>query len=203
MAQDPGSAGSELALPFIHPSAEVESGAELGSGVKIWRFCHVMAGAKIGAGSMLGQGCFVARGVRIGTGVRVQNQVSLFEGVELEDEVFVGPSVVFTNVKNPRAFVARKLEYRRTLVRRGASIGANATILPGVTLGAYSFVAAGAVVTRDVPDYALVVGAPATRRGFMSRLGEPLRFEQGLASCPTSGERYRLEAGEVRPLREL
>jgi UDP-2-acetamido-3-amino-2,3-dideoxy-glucuronate N-acetyltransferase len=161
-----------------------------------------MTGARIGAGSMLGQGCFVASGVRIGAGVRVQNQVSLYDGVELEDEVFVGPSAVFTNVRNPRAFVARKAEYRRTLVKRGASIGANATILPGVTLGAYCFVAAGAVVTRDVADYALVVGAPAVQRGWMSRQAERLRFEQGLAVCPASGERYRFDAGEVRLLPE-
>jgi UDP-2-acetamido-3-amino-2,3-dideoxy-glucuronate N-acetyltransferase len=183
---------------FIHPSAEVEAGAELGAGTRIWRFCHVMAGARIGERSMLGQGCFVASGVRIGAGVRVQNQVSLFEGVELEDEVFVGPSAVFTNVRNPRAFVPRKTEYGRTLIRRGATIGANATILPGITLGMYCFVAAGAVVTRDVADYALVVGAPAVQRGWMSRQGEQLRFEQGLALCTASGERYRLDAGAVR-----
>lgn len=187
-----------LDAPFIHPSAEVEAGAELGPGSAIWRFCHVMAGARIGARSILGQGCFVAAGVRIGDGVRVQNHVSLYQGVELEDEVFVGPSAVFTNVKNPRAFVARKAEYRRTLVCRGASVGANATILPGLTLGNYSFVAAGAVVTRDVRAHELVMGAPALPRGFMSRHGEPLRFEYGLARCPATGEVYRLDAGAVR-----
>jgi UDP-2-acetamido-3-amino-2,3-dideoxy-glucuronate N-acetyltransferase len=158
-----------------------------------------MSGARIGARSMLGQGCFVASGVRIGDGVRVQNQVSLYEGVELEDDVFVGPCAVFTNVKNPRAFVARKAEYQRTLVRRGATIGANATILPGITLGEYSFVAAGAVVTRDVPPYTLVLGTPATVRGFVSRCGEQLEFANGAALCPKTGERYQLETGVVRP----
>jgi UDP-2-acetamido-3-amino-2,3-dideoxy-glucuronate N-acetyltransferase len=158
-----------------------------------------MSGARIGARSMLGQGCFVASGVRIGDGVRVQNQVSLYEGVELEDDVFVGPCAVFTNVKNPRAFVARKAEYRPTLVRRGATIGANATILPGITLGEYSFVAAGAVVTRDVPAYTLVLGAPAKACGFVSRYGERLEFTDGAALCPKTGERYRLEAGVVWP----
>jgi UDP-2-acetamido-3-amino-2,3-dideoxy-glucuronate N-acetyltransferase len=126
----------------------------------------------------------------------------LYDGVELEDDVFIGPSAVFTNVRNPRAFVARKAEYRRTLVRRGATVGANATILPGVTLGVYSFVAAGSVVTRDVAHYALVLGAPAAQRGWVSRHGEPLCFEQGLAVCPASGERYQLESGAVRPAPE-
>jgi UDP-2-acetamido-3-amino-2,3-dideoxy-glucuronate N-acetyltransferase len=147
---------------------------------------------------MLGQGCFVAASVRLGDGVRVQNQVSLYDGVELEDDVFVGPSVVFTNVKNPRAAVARKDEYRGTLVRRGASIGANATILPGLTLGKYCFVAAGAVVTRDVADYALVAGAPARAIGWMSRHGERLQFQDGRARCPATDEPYLLEAGAVR-----
>ena len=186
------------AAPFIHPTAEVEVGAELGPGSKIWRFCHVMSGARIGAGSMLGQGCFVAAGARIGNRVRIQNHVSLYDGVELEDDVFVGPSAVFTNVRNPRAFVGRKDEYRPTLVRRGATIGANATILPGLSLGVYSFVAAGAVVTRDVPAHALVVGAPAAQRGWLSRHGEKLTFERGIARCPATLEAYRVEAGVVR-----
>lgn len=184
--------------PYVHPSAEVELGAQLGPGTSIWRFCHVMAGARIGARCMLGQGCFVAATVRLGDGVRVQNQVSLYDGVVLEDGVFVGPGVVFTNVKNPRATVARRGEYRATLVRRGASIGANATILPGLTLGAHCFVAAGAVVTRDVPDHALVVGAPARGVGWMSRHGERLQFQDGSARCPATGESYRLEGGAVR-----
>lgn len=182
----------------VHPSAIVEPGAELGPGACIWHFCHVMAGACVGAGSMLGQGCFVGRGVRIGRGVRVQNHVSLFEGVELEDDVFVGPSVVFTNVVNPRAAYPKKHEFRRTVVRRGATVGANATILPGVVLGSYCFVGAGAVVREDVPDHVLVVGVPARARGFVSRHGERLEFHDGAAICPATGERYALSAAGVR-----
>jgi UDP-2-acetamido-3-amino-2,3-dideoxy-glucuronate N-acetyltransferase len=186
--------------PFVHPSALVEDGAELGERAKIWHFSHVLAGARIGAGSMLGQGCYVGSKVTIGRGVRVQNNVSLYEGVELEDDVFVGPSAVFTNVTRPRAFVSRKAEFARTLVRRGATVGANATILPGVTIGDYAFVAAGAVVTRDVLAFSLVLGAPARPAGWVSRLGERLEFVGGLAECPRSGERYRLAEGRVSPL---
>ncbi len=181
----------------VHPTAIVEPGAELGEGVRIWHFCHVMSGARLGSGSMLGQGCFVGRGVRVGSGVRVQNHVSLFEGVELEDDVFVGPSAVFTNVVNPRAHVDRKREFARTLVRRGATIGANATILPGVTLGEHCFVGAGAVVRADVPAYALVVGVPARAAGYVSRHGERLEFVDGGATCPVTGERYELTASGV------
>lgn len=185
--------------PIVHPSAVVDPGATLGPGVTIWHFCHVMPGARLGAGAMLGQGCFVASNVVIGERARVQNHVSLFEGVELESDVFVGPSATFTNVVNPRAHVSRRAEFRRTLVRRGATIGANATILPGVELGEYCFVAAGAVVTRDVPAHALAVGVPARLRGWMSRHGEKLRFENGSALCPATGERYELSpAGAVR-----
>ena len=183
--------------PFIHPTAVVDAGAELAEAVKIWHFCHVMPGARIGRGSMLGQGCFVAASVRIGAHVRVQNHVSLYDGVELEDHVFVGPSAVFTNVLNPRAEIARKAEYRRTLVERGASVGANATLLPGVRIGSYAFVGAGAVVTHDVLPFELVVGAPARRLGWMSRAGERLHFEGENAVCTASGERYRLFAGGV------
>ena len=183
------------AAPSIHPSAIVEPGAELGPGVRIWHFCHVLAGARIGAGSMLGQGCYVAAGVVIGAGVRVQNGVSLYDGVELADDVFVGPNAVFTNVKYPRAFVSRKHEYEATRVGRGATIGANATLLPGVTLGEYAFVAAGAVVTRDVPAHALVAGVPARPLGWVSRAGERLKFDRGQAECPRTGERYSLEHG--------
>jgi UDP-2-acetamido-3-amino-2,3-dideoxy-glucuronate N-acetyltransferase len=182
-------AGAE---PYVHPSAIVEPGAELGSGVRIWHFCHVLAGARIGAGSMLGQGCFVGGRVRLGSGVRVQNGVSLYDGVELDDEVFVGPNAVFTNVKYPRAFVSRKSEFASIRVRRGATVGANATLLPGVELGEYAFVAAGAVVTRDVAPHALVRGVPASPTGWVSRAGERLRFESGSATCPRTGERYQL-----------
>jgi UDP-2-acetamido-3-amino-2,3-dideoxy-glucuronate N-acetyltransferase len=183
--------------PSIHPTAVVDPSAELGPGVRIWHFCHVMAAARLGAGSMLGHACFVGRGVAIGRGVRVQNHVSLFEGVELEDDVFVGPSAVFTNVENPRANVDRKSEYLRTRVRRGATIGANATILPGVTLGEFCFVGAGAVVREDVPAHALVLGVPARPAGWVSRRGERLVFADNVAFCPVTGERYELTAGGV------
>jgi UDP-2-acetamido-3-amino-2,3-dideoxy-glucuronate N-acetyltransferase len=185
---------------MIHGTAIVETGAKLGPGVRVWHFCHVMEGADIGAGSQLGQGCFVGRNVRIGARARVQNQVNVFEGVELEDDVFVGPSVTFTNVKNPRAEISRHHVFARTLVRRGVSIGANATVLPGVVLGEYCFVAAGAVVTRDVPAYALVIGAPARPAGWMSRHGERLAFDDGRATCPATGERYEIVDGQVRPV---
>jgi UDP-2-acetamido-3-amino-2,3-dideoxy-glucuronate N-acetyltransferase len=187
---------------FVHASAIVEPGAKIGPGSKIWHFCHVMAGAELGAGVMLGQGCFVAATARLGRGVRVQNNVSLYDGVELEDDVFVGPSAVFTNVLNPRAKVSRKDELRRTRIGTGATIGANATILPGVSVGRYAFVAAGAVVTRDVPDFALVRGVPARSRGWMSRHGMRLQFTADSARCPTTGERYRLSEGLVQLVEE-
>ncbi len=184
--------------PFVHPTAVIESEVSLGSGARVWHFCHVMAGVRIGAGSLLGQGCFVGKNVQIGARVRIQNHVSVFEGVELEDEVFVGPSVTFTNVKNPRAHVSKRADFKRTLVRRGATIGANATILPGVTLGEYAFVGAGALVSHDVAPHALVLGVPARPAGFVSRHGEHLTFEGGLATCPATGERYELSAAGVR-----
>ena len=182
----------------IHPTAVVDPGAEIGPEARVWHFCHVMGGARIGARAMLGQGCFVGRGVRVGNGVRVQNHVSLFEGVELEDDVFVGPGVVFTNVLNPRAALPKKSEFLRTVVRRGATIGANATILPGVVLGEYSFVGAGAVVREDVPAHTLVLGVPARPSGFVSRSGERLEFREGLAACASTGERYALGDAGVR-----
>lgn len=174
--------------PFIHESAVVDEGAELAEGVKVWHFVHVCQGARIGAGSSLGQNVFVARGVRVGRGVKIQNNVSLYEGVEIDDDVFLGPSCVFTNVINPRAFVQRKHEYRTTYVGRGASIGANATIVCGHTLGEYSFIAAGAVVAKDVPAFALMAGVPAKRIGWMSRAGA--RLGKDLV-CPQTGVRYR------------
>jgi UDP-2-acetamido-3-amino-2,3-dideoxy-glucuronate N-acetyltransferase len=181
---------------LIHRSAVIDAGAVVGPGTRIWHFCHVMSGARIGRDSMLGQGCFVGRNVSIGDRVRIQNHVSVFEGVAIEDDVFVGPSAVFTNVNRPRAFVKRS-EYETTRVRRGASIGANATILPGVTLGSYCLIGAGAVVRHDVPDFALMTGVPARRLGWVSRQGEPLAFARGIATCPASGERYRLVAQAV------
>jgi UDP-2-acetamido-3-amino-2,3-dideoxy-glucuronate N-acetyltransferase len=183
----------------IHPSAIVDAGAELGDGTHVWHFSHVCAGAHIGAGCSLGQNVFVGNDVRIGRGVKIQNNVSVYDAVTLEDEVFCGPSVVFTNVHNPRAAVPRKAEYRRTLVKHGATLGANATIVCGITVGEHAFVGAGAVVTKDVPAHALMAGVPARRIGWMSRHGERLVFDAtGQATCPATGERYRLTGDTVR-----
>lgn len=187
-------------MSFIHPSAIVDQGATIGEGAKIWHFCHVSPGAVIGENCVLGQNVFVASGVSLGRGVKVQNNVSLYTGVVCEDDVFLGPSMVFTNVINPRSFVERKSEFRQTLVKRGASIGANATIVCGSTLGAYCLVGAGAVVTKDVPDYALVTGIPARQAGWVSRLGHRLSFEDGKALCPESGEGYILLGERCMPL---
>jgi UDP-2-acetamido-3-amino-2,3-dideoxy-glucuronate N-acetyltransferase len=170
---------------FKHESAYVDEGAKVGKGTRIWHFCHVMAGAEIGEGCTLGQNVFVAKGVRIGNGVKIQNNVSVYEGVTLEDEVFVGPSAVFTNVRTPRASFPRNRpeDFLPTVVKRGATIGANATIVCGVTIGEWAFVAAGAVVTKDVPPYALVAGVPARRIGWACECGEVLRFEEDRATC--------------------
>lgn len=186
---------------FIHETAIVDAGATIGSGTKIWHFCHVMATAVIGENCILGQNVFVGSDVRLGNQVKVQNNVSLYSGVECEDDVFLGPSMVFTNVFNPRSAVNRKEEFRKTVVRKGATIGANATIVCGTTLGRYCFVGAGAVVTRDVPDYALVIGNPARQTGWMSEAGEKLTFgQQQIAQCPLSGETYQLVNGQVSKL---
>ncbi len=185
------------AAPFIHPAADVEPDVELGDGAQVWRHCHVLRGARLGARVMLGQGCFVAGSVRVGADCRVQNHVSLYDGVELDSGVFVGPSAVFTNVARPRAGHSRQGVYQATRVAGGATIGANATVVCGVRIGSYAFVAAGAVVTRDVADYSLVMGVPARHAGWVSRRGEPLSFEAGGARCPASGEMYRLVAGRV------
>lgn len=182
---------------FAHETAIVDEPCTIGEGTRIWHFAHVMAGARIGRRCTLGQGVFVASTVILGDGCKVQNHVSLFDGVELEDEVFLGPSCVFTNVKNPRAAIVRKAEYQRTLVRRGATVGANATIVCGVTIGRFAMIGAGAVVTHDVPDHALVVGTPARQVGWVSERGVRLQFEGDEARCAESGERYRLDGGQV------
>jgi UDP-2-acetamido-3-amino-2,3-dideoxy-glucuronate N-acetyltransferase len=183
---------------FAHPSAIIDAGAVIGEGCKIWHFCHIMSGAVIGAYSSLGQNVFVAATVQLGRGVKVQNNVSIYDGVTCGDEVFLGPSVVFTNVRNPRSAVNRKGEYRPTRVGKGATIGANATIICGNDIGEYAFVGAGAVVTRPVQPYALVLGNPARQRGWMSEAGEKLHFGlEGIAVCPAAGTHYRLEAGQV------
>jgi UDP-2-acetamido-3-amino-2,3-dideoxy-glucuronate N-acetyltransferase len=181
----------------IHPSAIVDEGAQLGEGCRVWHFVHICAKARIGRGCSFGQNVFVGNDVTIGDNVKVQNNVSIYDAVTLEDDVFCGPSMVFTNVYNPRSAVARKDEYRRTLVRRGATLGANCTLVCGITVGRHAFVGAGAVVNRDVPDFALMLGVPARQAGWMSRHGDrlalPLFSETPReAICPQTGERYRL-----------
>ena len=184
--------------PMIHATAIVDRGAKIGAGSRIWHWTHVCSGARIGAGCSLGQNVYVGPGVAIGNGCKIQNNVSLYEGVTLEDDVFCGPSMVFTNVLNPRSAVDRRRDFRPTLIRRGATIGANATIVCGHTIGAHAFIAAGAVVTTDVPDHALIVGVPGRIAGWMSRHGEQLDFgDGGEAACPATGERYRLTHGRV------
>lgn len=184
---------------FIHSSAFADEGCSIGENTKIWHFCHIMPKAAIGKNCSLGQNVFVANSVLIGNNVKIQNNVSLYEGVVCEDDVFLGPSMVLTNVINPRSGVERKNEYRKTLIKKGASIGANATIVCGITLGEYCFIGAGAVVTKDVPAYALMTGVPAKITGWMSRNGLKLSFDQhGFAMCPGTGEKYTLEKGIVR-----
>lgn len=182
----------------IHPSAIIDEGASIGPTTRIWHFSHVCAGARIGAACSLGQNVFVSNAVVIGDRVKIQNNVSLYDAVTLEDDVFCGPSMVFTNVYNPRSAVSRKHAYRPTLVRRGATIGANATIVCGVTIGEYAFIGAGAVVNRDVAPHALMAGVPARQIGWVSRSGERLALPlhgDGLAHCPITGETYVLRQG--------
>jgi UDP-2-acetamido-3-amino-2,3-dideoxy-glucuronate N-acetyltransferase len=177
-----------MADPFIHPSSIIDPGAQIGSGTKIWHFCHVMPNAEIGRNCSLGQNVFVASRVRIGNNVKIQNNVSLYTGVMVEDDAFLGPSMVFTNVINPRSHVNRRDQYQPTLIGRGATIGANATILCGVTIGAYAFIGAGAVVTKDVPAYALLYGNPARQQGWICECGEKIIFDrEHKATCTACG----------------
>jgi len=186
---------------FVHESAVVDEGASIGKGSKIWHFCHIMKGASLGEGCKLGQNVFVGDGVSLGNNVKIQNNVSVYSGVTCEDDVFLGPSMVFTNVRNPRSAVVRQGQYSETYLERGVSIGANATIVCGVRLGAFCFIGAGAVVTQDVPAYALLVGNPARQLGWMSEYGHRLEFnEEARATCPESGEIYQLEANSVRKI---
>lgn len=185
---------------IIHASAIVDDGAQIGEGSRVWHFAHVCGGARIGRGVSLGQNVFVGNRVEIGDRCKVQNNVSVYDNVTLEEGVFCGPSMVFTNVHNPRALIERKSEYRDTRVRRGATLGANCTIVCGVTVGAFAFVGAGAVVSRDVPDFALMVGVPARQIGWMSAYGERLDLplaDEGEAVCPHTGDRYVLRDGRV------
>ena len=179
---------------FIHQTSYIDDPGKIGDGTKVWHFCHIMRNCNIGIHCSIGQNVFIAENVSIGNYVKIQNNVSVYSGVELEDYVFCGPSCVFTNVINPRAEIDRKSEYKKTIVKRGATIGANATVLCGITIGRYAFVAAGAVVLDDVPDYALVVGVPAKQVGWMSRHGFQLSGadNQGIMRCPNSGWRYQV-----------
>jgi UDP-2-acetamido-3-amino-2,3-dideoxy-glucuronate N-acetyltransferase len=183
---------------FAHPTAVVDDGCEIGEGVKVWHFSHIMTGCKIGDNCNIGQNVVVSPKVVLGKNVRVQNNVSIYEGVICEDDVFLGPSMVFTNVINPRSAVNRKSEYKPTLVRKGASIGANATIVCGNEIGEYAFIGAGTVVTKPVPPYALVVGNPGRQTGWMSEFGHKLKFdEEGFALCPESKQQYKLIDNKV------
>lgn len=184
--------------PQIHPSAIVDPGASIGKGTKVWHFVHIMPAAVIGENCMLGQNVFVDNNVRIGNGVKIQNNVSVYNGLTLEEEVFIGPSVVFTNVINPRAFIERKNEFKPTLIKKGASIGANATILCGLTIGEYALIGAGAVLTRDAPAYALMMGNPAIQKGWVSRAGARLEFDaRNQAVCPQNGDVYILKDNNI------
>jgi UDP-2-acetamido-3-amino-2,3-dideoxy-glucuronate N-acetyltransferase len=186
---------------FAHETAVIDPGCKIGNGTKIWHFSHIMTGCTIGDSCNIGQNVVVSPDVVLGNNVKVQNNVSIYTGVICEDDVFLGPSMVFTNVINPRSAVNRKSEYARTLVKRGATIGANATIVCGITLGEFSFIGAGAVVIRDVPSFALVVGNPSKHIGWMSEFGHRLNFnDQGLAICPESNVKYQLREGKVDKL---
>jgi len=187
-----------MASYTAHPTAVIDEGCEIGEGTKIWHFSHIMPNCKIGKNCNLGQNVVVSPEVVLGTNVKVQNNVSIYTGVTCEDDVFLGPSMVFTNVTNPRSAVNRRGQYAKTLVKKGASIGANATIVCGNDIGKYAFIGAGAVVTKEVPDYALVIGNPARQTGWMSEYGHKLKFDaSGVAVCEESKEKYKLEKGIV------
>lgn len=183
---------------FLHESSYLDADVIIGENTKIWHFCHILSNTTIGDNCSFGQNCVVGPNVSIGNNVKVQNNISIYDGVEVQDDVFIGPSVVFTNVINPRSFIVRKQEYRKTLLKKGVSIGANATIICGNTLGEYAFVGAGTVVTKDVPSYGLVVGNPSRQIGWVSKLGHILSFdENGMATCPETGDGYQLKGDQV------
>lgn len=188
---------------FIHPLAIVDEGARVGEETRIWAGAHIMPGAWLGKKCNIGENCFIENGVIIGDGVTIKNNVALYSGAEIGDEVFLGPSCVFTNVVNPRAFISRKNEFKKTVVKKGASIGANATLVCGVTVGRCAMVGAGAVVSKNIPDYALAYGCPARVQGWVCRCGVKLAFRAGRAVCPECGTVYVMEAGAVRPELDL
>ena len=182
---------------FVHETAVVDTDVQIGKGSKIWHFSHIMSHCSLGDNCILGQNVFLGYSVRVGSGVKIQNNVSVYSGVDIEDDVFLGPSMVFTNVNAPRSFIEQK-NYARTLVKKGASIGANATIVCGNTIGAYAFIGAGSVVTREVPDFAFIYGVPARQQGWVSKAGARLNFDSGTtAICDTTGEKYELRDGVV------
>lgn len=185
---------------LIHPTAVIDEGCTIGEGTRIWHFSHVMHGARVGKSCNIGQNVVISPGAIVGDRVKIQNNVSVYTGVTVEDDAFLGPSCVFTNVINPRSFISRKDEFRPTIVRRGASIGANATIVCGNEIGEYAMVGAGAVVTKDVPPYSLWVGNPARQAGWVSRTGHKLDFNNGMAVCPETGAHYRLADGRVEEI---
>lgn len=186
-----------MSKPFIHTSAFVDQPAEIGADTKIWHYSHVMSGSRIGENCVIGQNVFIGEGVVLGNNVKIQNNVSVYSGVTCEDDVFLGPSMVFTNVINPRAFIERKQEFKPTLIKKGASIGANATVICGHTIGEYALVGAGAVVTHDVPAYALVLGTPARFHGWVCRCGVKLEFKETRGVCPECRSRYIKEPGNL------
>ena len=188
---------------FVHPTAIVDEGAEIGEGTKIWHFTHIMAGARIGENCILGQNVFVGSGAILGDNIKVQNNVSIYDGTVLEDDVFCGPSMVFTNVFNPRSFISRKKEFRKTLVRKGATIGANVTVICGNTIGQYAFIGAGAVVTKDVPDHALVYGNPGKVKGWICQCAEEITFRSGKAVCKACGKHYTKDHLGVRIIQKI
>lgn len=185
---------------LIHPTAVIDEGCTIGEGTRIWHFSHVMHGARVGKSCNIGQNVVISPGAIVGDRVKIQNNVSVYTGVTVEDDAFLGPSCVFTNVINPRSFISRKDEFRPTIVRRGASIGANATIVCGNEIGEYAMIGAGAVVTKDVPPYSLWVGNPARQAGWVSRAGHKLDFKDGIAVCPETGAHYRLADGRVEEI---
>ncbi len=191
---------SNFSTYFVHPTAVIDKGCTIGNGSKIWHFSHLMEKAEIGENCNIGQNVFIANNVVLGKNVKVQNNVSLYSGVQCEDDVFLGPSMVFTNVKNPRSAIVRKDEFQETIIRKGVTIGANATIVCGTSIGKFAFVAAGAVITKNVVDYALMKGVPAKQDGWISEFGEKLEFENDIATCKATKQQYKLENGNCQKI---